>query len=263
MLRNALLASVAVFAATSAFAADLPSRKSAPAVPYVAAPVFTWTGFYVGADVGGGWTNDKIKSYTTATGAPIGTATLNGSGVLGGLFAGYNWQTGSNIVLGLEGDLEATSIAAKKSFAYTYGTTAVVIGTAPAKESIPYQGSIRARLGYAAGNVLFYATGGLAFAQFNTKYIDVLSPSSFSSVKGGWTLGAGVEYAFNNNWTARAEYRYTQFQNFTDNVNTGNTGNPGNFWSGTSVKHSVNESAVRVGIAYKFGAPASAVVAKY
>ncbi len=261
MLRNALLASAAfVVASSAAMAADLPSRKSAPVAPYVAAPIFTWTGFYVGADVGGGWTNDKIKLYNLVTGLPTGTGSLNGSGVLGGLFAGYNWQTGSNIVLGLEGDLEATSISASKTFGFAIPGILPINGTAGLSDKLPWQGSLRARVGYAANNVLFYATGGLAFAQVDTKYWTVGGASApFSSVKSGWTLGAGVEYAFNNNWTARAEYRYTQFQNFRDNVYDPNNA----AWQNVGTRHSINENAVRVGIAYKFSTPAAAVVAKY
>ncbi len=141
-------------------------------------------------------------------------------------------------------------------------------GNLVASESLPWQGSLRARLGYAAGNALFYVTGGLAVAQINTKYITLpptpfnigfaAGANSFSSTQAGWTLGGGVEYAFNANWTARAEYRYTNFGGFTDNIV-----NATGFWNVLGEKHQISENALRVGIAYKFGAPASAVVAKY
>ncbi len=260
MLRKILLSSVAFVAvSTAAFAADLPNRKVAPAAPYVAAPIFTWTGFYVGAQVGGGWTNDKMRAYNTATNVYQDYGKLNGSGVVGGLFAGYNWQMSNSIVLGVEGDIEATSISPKSVAVYNPAGL-LAVGAYSYNESLPWQGSLRARAGYAAGNALFYVTGGLALAQINTKYITTgVASSSFSGTQAGWTLGAGIEYAFNQNWTLRGEYRYTQFAGSKDNVaNAANT-----FWTGNTFKHSVNENQVRVGIAYKFGAPASAVVAKY
>ena len=266
MLRTILLSSAAVVALTSAsFAADLPSRKAPAMAPYVAVPIFTWTGFYVGGDVGGAWTNDSVK--TTVGGVPyLNTFKENASGVVGGLFAGYNWQTGANIVLGVEGDIEATSLNAKTTTFTTAAGALIPAGNILASESLPWQGSVRARVGYAAGNALFYVTGGLAVAQINTKYTTLntntfeLIPgsNSFSSTQAGWTLGGGIEYAFNPSWTLRAEYRYANFGGFKDNITQ-----PGGAWDGVSAKHQVTENTVRVGIAYKFGAPAAAVVAKY
>jgi outer membrane immunogenic protein len=256
--------------ATSAFAADLPSK--APVAPYAAVPAFTWTGFYVGADIGGGWTNDHVFDFFTATGIqnfPI--FGQNSAGVLGGLFAGYNWQTNANLVFGVEGDIEATKLKSQaSSFTLIAGGVAVPPGNGTANESLPWQGSLRARLGYAAGPALFYLTGGLAVAQINTQYTTLAGnifanppgSSSFSSTRVGWTLGAGLEYAFASNWTARAEYRYTDYGNFSDTIVT-NAALANGQWDLTTARHSVNESVVRVGVAYKFGAPVSAVVAKY
>jgi outer membrane immunogenic protein len=193
---------------------------------------------------------------------------VNSSGVLGGLFAGYNWQTGSNIVLGVEGDIEATSLSAKAtSFTALPANNAIPAGNATQTDSIPWQGSVRGRLGYAANNALFYITGGLAFGQINTKYTTlptntfslIAGSTSFSGTQAGWTVGGGVEYAFTANWIGRAEYRYTSFGGFKDNIVSAANG----AWNGNSAKHQVSENAIRVGIAYKFGAPASAVVAKY
>jgi outer membrane immunogenic protein len=117
---------------------------------------------------------------------------------------------------------------------------------------------------------LFYLTGGLAVAEINTQYATLAGnifanppgSSSFSSTRVGWTLGTGLEYAFASNWTARAEYRYTDYGNFSDTIVT-NAALANGQWDLTTARHSVNESVVRVGIAYKFGAPVSAVAAKY
>ncbi len=260
-----LLSTVALAALTTAsFAADLPSRKSPAEAPYVAVPMFTWTGFYVGGDIGGAWTNDGSRYRLTPAGvgfAPAGTliatSSMNSSGVVGGLFAGYNWQFSNAFVVGLEADVEATSLS--KNNANIQGVFAGVVGPIGFlnSEKLPWQGSARARLGYAAGNALFYVTGGLALAQIQTRYF-LITTDSFSQTRAGWTLGGGVEYAFNANWTARIEYRYSQFGTIRDTLT--NTTFPA---GALAVSHPISENAVRVGIAYKFGAPAAAVVAKY
>ena len=263
-----LLSTVAIAALTTAsFAADLPSRKSPAEAPYVAVPMFTWTGFYVGGDIGGAWTNDGSRYRLTPAGvgfAPAGTlvatSSMNSSGVVGGLFAGYNWQFSNAFVVGLEADVEATSLSKNNANILAIGDGFVVPIGFLNSEKLPWQGSARARLGYAAGNALFYVTGGLALAQIQTRYFnaDFNTTDSFSQTRAGWTLGGGVEYAFNANWTARIEYRYSQFGTIRDTLT--NTTFPA---GALAVSHPISENAVRVGIAYKFGAPAAAVVAKY
>jgi outer membrane immunogenic protein len=254
MLRQILLSSAALAAlSTVSLAADLPARKTAPA-PYVAAPIFTWTGFYVGAQVGAAWTNDKVSDYTTG-GVYLGSGKVNSSSVVGGLHAGYNMQTGA-IVYGIEADLEASGLS--KSSATLYSPAGVLYaGVYSYSTKIDWQGSIRGRLGYAAGPALFYVTGGAAFANVKTAY----NPGGYSTsdTKAGWTLGAGVEYAFAPNWTARIEYRYTDYGSFSDTTAAA----PVTFWSGESIKHKLQEQAVRIGVSYKFGAPAAPVVARY
>lgn len=263
MIRKILLSSAALLAVTSAsFAADLPNRK-APPVAYVA-PVFTWTGFYIGVDVGAGWINPTINYWTPpAPLTPNGSSRLSGAGILGGLYAGYNWQLSNNFLVGLEADVEATGINQSTS---TYYTNAGVpnVTTIGANVNLPWQGSMRARVGVVAmPNLLIYATGGLAGAQINTKYTNLLGgggQDSFSRTSAGWTLGAGVEAALMPNLIARAEYRFTQFDGARNhllnapivliNPNVARTGK-------------INENQVRVGLAYKFGAVAAPVVAKY
>jgi len=90
----------------------------------------------------------------------------------------------------------------------------------------------------------------LAVAQINTKY-SALPPGvgvdSFSTTRAGWTLGGGLEYAFNANWTVRAEYRYSSFGNFRDTLAATAALIPA-----ASARHNLNENAVRLGVAYKF-----------
>jgi outer membrane immunogenic protein len=128
-MKKFLLSTVALATMTAgAMAADLPARRMAPA-PYVAVPVFTWTGFYVGANVGAAWNGNRRDNFgfgdtlTTAGGFPVvpvaGGSFFGGNGflfdrdrdrtsILGGVQAGYNWQVtpGSGFVLGIEGDIQ-------------------------------------------------------------------------------------------------------------------------------------------------------------
>ena len=241
MIRT-LLATAAIGALTvAASAADLPGRSAAVAP----APMFTvlnWTGFYVGAQIG--YASERVTG-TNATAALLlpDPGTTTPAGVVGGLHAGYNYQTGA-LVLGIEGDIEATGLS--KS---TLTSSLTRFHTAKAD----WQGSIRGRVGYAFDRALIYATGGVAFQELKESIGNVGAAPyhSFSNQRAGWTLGGGLEYAVTNNWSVRAEYRYTDFGKSTNigGINSGNISN-------------ARENAFRLGLSYKFGGP-SAVVAKY
>ena len=249
----------AIVASSSAFAASPAGEPAAPP-----ASVFNWTGFYAGADIGGGWSSDNVNYYTGEGFPPyarIDTAKVDGSGLLGGVFTGYNYQLNSVIVAGVEGDFEGTSIGGKNHcMIVTSGTPYCPpsFGAQSTSDALPWQGSLRGRLGYAAGNALIYATGGLAFAQINTGYAGEVGPitgsDSFSRTRTGWTLGAGVDYALNSNWVVRAEYRYSSFGSIKDTL----VNAPLGAVYATAGHTSVDENILRIGIAYKFDAPASA-----
>jgi len=242
-MKKILLAGAFAALATSAVAADLPSRRAPVAYAPVAAPIFTWAGLYVGADVGYAWGKDAQKQHNPA-GALIESHSTKTKGLLGGLYAGYNWQSGA-FVYGLEGDVELSNV--RGTFVYANGDST--------KQSVGVQGSVRGRLGYAIDRTLLYVTGGVAIA--DQKHRVELANGTFESaskVRAGWTLGAGVEYAISNNWIARAEYRYTDFGK---NSQTLAVTAPG-----FSFKNHDTDHAVRLGVSYKFGGP-SAIVAKY
>ncbi len=168
---------MALLVSGSAFAADL--RMAPPPAPMAPLPVFTWTGFYLGGDVGGAWTTDKLTESTTAIVPPrTGSATLDSSGVIGGAHIGYNWQV-TNWVFGLEGDFDGTSLkktgnclvedAGVGNLAPGTCFPQTSVGTSHAfSTQLPWQASIRGRIGYAFNNVLVYATGGVAFADIKT-----------------------------------------------------------------------------------------------
>lgn len=169
--------------AVSAQAADLGYQRRAE--PYAVQPlVYSWVGPYIGANLGYGW-GDITNNPTSP------------SGLLGGVQAGYNWQSGA-WVFGLEGDVQING--ADDTFA-------------PWKFSNPWFGTARGRVGYAFNNVLVYGTGGLAFGEVSGQ--NFFLTESHGTI--GWTAGAGVEMALNKNWSAKAEYLYVDLsdKNFT------------------------------------------------
>lgn len=238
MIRRLLLPMAAAAGlAGPAIAADLPYGQ-APAA-YTPAPIFTWTGFYLGGQLGYAWVGEKLNGWGPYYGFSGVNYTSNG--VIGGAHAGYNLQF-NQIVLGLEGDVEGTGVNR------SYGFGAVTYGS-----QVPVEGSIRARLGFALDRALFYVTGGAAFAGVTNTYQSWLGYNSIGRSLAGWTIGGGLEYALFNNWSVRAEYRYADFGSTTDY--------PYAAVPGGGVTHHVTENAVRAGFSYKFdglfGAPAA------
>jgi outer membrane immunogenic protein len=272
MYRKLLLASVAglAFTGSAAFAADLPSRAPPPVyLPPV--PIFTWTGIYIGGQIGYAWAsgNNNFTGFDPFFG-PAGTflSTSAGgtpSGVIGGANVGYNYQI-NQWVLGLEGSVDGTSLSNTAVVAFPDGTSL----TAHTKADI--QGSIRGRLGVAWARALIYATGGVAFGGFNTDVslvnsgavigVPFFANGNVSNTRVGWTVGGGIQYAITNNWSVRAEYRYTNWGNLRDgSLSPVVAGAPGFFFNGN--RH-LNQNQVQVGFDYKFDLYAPApVVAKY
>ena len=187
-------AALAVFgAAASALAADV----GAPPPYERAAPIYNWTGFYVGGHLGGAFSSDNDFS-----GLAIGN---NSNGrFLGGLQVGADWQLSPNWVIGTEGqiswlsgDVEAIFPA---GFVYTNDQRALA--------------SVTARVGYTWGPGLIYVKGGYARSDNNESVTLAGIPIAFATVgdhSNGYTFGAGIEYMFAPNWSAKAEYQYYNF----------------------------------------------------
>ena len=237
-MKKFLLAGAAVAAlASGAQAADLGSPR-APVAAAVVAPAFSWTGFYLGAHAGFGWASAR---YTDFTGR-LGTGSTTANGLFGGVQAGYNWQI-NNFVFGVEGDLSAGGLRR------TYALTAAESYRA----TVPFLSSLRARAGIAADRALFYVTGGLGVVTFNDRVFTTATRAtlfSASTTRAGYTLGAGIEYAITQNWTAKAEYLYYGFgdrrNQFTTNDRT-----------------RTDIHTVKIGVNYLFSTGPSAVVARY
>jgi outer membrane immunogenic protein len=245
-MKRLLLSATALVALTAATsAADLPSRiASAPIV--AAVPVFTWSGFYVGAQVGHAWS----EIDTRASFADLNEAgDFEADGLVGGAHAGFNYQFGS-VVVGVEGDIEAAGIDGERRFADLFG--AGLVDTLAVESQINVQGSIRARLGLALDRALIYATGGVALAHVENTYTTTFNPAvpvspdveSFESTEWGWTLGAGLEYAVTDHLTGRVEYRYTKFDTIR---NAPSDDNPGPLFDNDAEQHTV-----RAGVSYRF-----------
>jgi len=224
-MRKYLLPVAFLTAAVPAMAADINAPPPPP--PYVPPPLFSWTGLYLGGQIGYAWGTD------TVTVIPLGFGTdFTPNGVVGGGHIGYNLQL-SQFVVGVEGDIEGTSISR------TFSPGGVIYNT-----SVSVQGSIRARLGLALDRVLVYATGGGEFAGFDTT-VTAIVPDQTSQSRAAWTVGGGIEYAVTPNWSIRAEYRYADFGDFTQPA-------PFTFGFASSVNHHETENAVRAGFSYKF-----------
>ena len=280
MLRRILMASVgAVALAGTAVAADLPSRAPPPVyLPPV--PIFTWTGIYVGGQIGYGWgqnnTNfgDNFGDFTSFS--------YNASGVIGGAHVGYNLQLNQwgpqwgQFVIGLEGDVDGTSLSKSSTLFVPFGASlgfAPYAGVGSFNVNHSVEGSIRGRIGYAWDRALIYATGGVAFGGFNgnacvnyaaTTQFDAFGAcASASTTRVGWTVGGGIDYAVTNNWSIRAEYRYTDFGHAT--VFANGLTNPIAGDLGAFVNRHFKENRVQVGFSYKLelAPPPGPVVAKY
>ena len=188
---------------------------------------------------GGGWGETRWQYIGV-----VGNTNHDSSGWLAGGQAGYNWQAGS-WVFGLEADAHWADIDGSTfcpNAAFTCGTNVNTLA------------SFRGRLGYAAGPVLFYGTGGAGYS--NTRYSATSAgPLNFfdSTDRWGYAAGAGIEWGFAPNWSAKVEYMHYGFDTYTA-VNTLTT--VGN------ADLRLDIDTVKVGINYRFGGP-GAVVARY
>jgi outer membrane immunogenic protein len=202
LIRMVLVSAAASVTGLSAVAADLPARVE-PVAPVVYVPTFTWTGFYLGGELGWIRTDPEYTAGALLLGAPFVVSSASSKdGLSYGLLAGYNYQMG-NLVFGIEGDFEGWTVGKIR-----YASITGDFLTAHSK----WGGSIRGRLGYAADRALFYVTGGAAFVSNETSI-----PTTGISIGGdgtrlGWTAGAGMDYAITNNWFTGLEYRYSQFE---------------------------------------------------
>jgi outer membrane immunogenic protein len=261
MKRRVLAAALLPFFATSSFAADMAVKAPPPPAPATS----SWTGFYVGGNIGYGWGDARTDTNWSNLGGFAGvpsasavtTNTLKLDGASGGFQAGYNLQLSPMVVAGLETDWQATNARASANNSTAYS----LLGILPATATSNYQtkllsfGTVRARLGYLAGANLFYATGGFAYGReevggtLNESVggIGIAASSGFgaSQTATGWTVGGGVEGPIAKKLTWKAEYLYLDLNALNFSSPGPGAGEP---YSGSA---QFRENIVRVGLNYR------------
>lgn len=191
---------------------------------------YNWSGVYVGGLVGYGWGDTRYEDDSDVTTDPID---LDGASV--GLTVGYNYQFHPNWVAGVEADVSWSGIDASEP---TTPDGNWGCGDACTTE-VEWYGTVRARLGYAMDRFLVYGTGGLAVGRVKGELENSGPEWVTKDTNVGWAAGAGVEYAFTQNWTAKLEYMHVDL-GWTDRSGINDFRTDADF------------DAVRVGINYKF-----------
>jgi outer membrane immunogenic protein len=222
------LAAVLLLATSfSAQGADIPIQRPIYKGVHSVVAYYNWTGFYLGINAGYG--------FGTSSWSAVPGTSIKPTGFMVGGTLGYNYQVGS-MVYGLEGDFDWSGVK---------GSVSCGAGLVNCETSNTWLGTFRGRLGYAFDRWLPYLTAGGAFGNVKaTASVPILGAAvSTSKTQIGWTVGAGLEYAFLSNWTAKIEYLYVDLGSF-------DTG-PAPFVNNVSFK----ESIVRAGLNYKFAGP--------
>lgn len=280
-MKRLLIAGAAIVAlGATASAADMPVK----AFPKAPDPVYGWSGFYVGANVGAAWGRSDITSiYSCPTNcvyilpaqfAQFGSAASgdpSNSRFTGGVQVGANWQSGA-LVLGIEVDYNAFRLSLSRA-----GGGLVVPGVG---ESFVSGASLdthwlltaRARVGFTvAPALLVYATGGVAVTKIDlaNNFADncinfcgagtsFFGASSTSATRAGYAVGGGAEWALNRNWSLKAEYLYLNFGSISTTLINNTV--PGLDPNVGTTSANLRANTARVGINYRFGGP---VVANY
>jgi outer membrane immunogenic protein len=236
-MKKLLLGAAAVLAfAAPAVAADLPARPYTKAPAYTAPEmVYNWTGFYIGGHLGGAFAGDNNIAGSDGR-------------FLAGVQGGADYQFARNWVVGIE---------AQYSWLPTDNNGGLLFpGATLVTQDNRGLGSVTGRLGYTWGPALLYAKGGYAFRDSSINVSTPAGPAAFATSgnkKDGYTVGAGLEYLFAPNWSAKVEYQYYDFGN------TSFTGGPPDI-VGATVRN--DEHTVKAGLNYRFGW-GGPVVAKY
>jgi outer membrane immunogenic protein len=239
VVKKFVFGSIALIALVgTAAAADLPRRPAYKAAPMMSpVPVYNWTGFYVGGNVGGAWGN--IEATDVNTGA---TVSPNNSGFAGGGQIGYDYQMGP-WVIGIRNIFDGTSISGG-------ATISDPLFSGTINGHLHWFDSLTARAGYLVQpNVLLYAQGGAAWTSWDVNAINGAG-AQVGEISGGnrtgWTVGGGAEWMFLPHWSTFLEYNYMGFG--TRSATT--TACVGGTCANISAKSNLQN--VLVGVNYKF-----------
>jgi outer membrane immunogenic protein len=208
--QSAALTFALCFVAASAFAADLPLPAPLPPI----SPAYNWTGFYVGGNLGAGWSGISDSNFSDTLGSSF-TGSTN-TQFVGGAQVGVNYQFWGGVVIGAEAMFDWSTVSHNNPVTATdpTNTVAVNLGVADAR----WMSTATGKIGYAWDRVLFYAKGGGAWIATTSPSISIAGgPASFTGASNAtastWTVGFGLEWAFSGNWSARAEYDYIALPN--------------------------------------------------
>jgi outer membrane immunogenic protein len=226
----AILAVAIATSASCALAADMPQAYSR--APVAVSPAYDWTGFYLGAMGGYGFSDNASVNGFATTNAGL-------KGGFAGATLGANYQIGQ-FVFGIEDDFAWSGIG--KTWPATFGVAV--------QDRMLAFGTITGRAGFAANNVLFYGKGGYAYM------LNELSGTGFGATvwerryHSGWTIGAGLEYAFAGTWSAKVEYMFAQY-----------LASPYILLNNATLAADVH--TIKAGINYRFGWAGQPVTARY
>jgi outer membrane immunogenic protein len=281
-LRRLILASLTLAGLSNGLsettlAADLGTRAPAPIYTKApAAPPFSWTGFYLGGNVGAATahasgTSDFVD--TLVAGSPFAsnpqTNSLSSTNALAGGQIGFNWQLDPRWVVGIEGDWDWTRARYSVCRQNDINSTACVDtgnGFETFSARTDWLATARARLGFTVANVLLYGTGGAAWGRVETELMQsclhkgcgiasqtqLSAASTADHTKAGWVAGLGAEAAIDSHWSVRAEWQHIDLGTITDSLSTTTavgvtTGTQTTVWS-----RSERFDEFRVGANYRF-----------
>lgn len=231
----------------SALAADISVKAPVPVAPY------SWTGFYVGAHVGAGWSDtDWVHEHCNCPGgANMGEpgqflTTATGNAFLGGAQAGYDHQYAPNWLIGFEGQLSWTGIDGEGAWTGNNGDPHT------ASFNVNWVATFGPRLGYIFDRGLVYIKGGVALANIDYDHTHLMQADSTlhavsgSNTKTGWSIGGGIEHVVWRQFTAKVEYNFIDLGSKNVTLTKCCTFN---------VDQQIH--VVKAGINYRFGAPAA------
>jgi opacity protein-like surface antigen len=213
----------------------IPDGASAFYTKAAAATLYHWAGAYVGANFGGAFSSGE----TVLT--PIGSDTINPSGVLGGVQFGYNYLLAPTWLIGIEGELDWTTAQGKSNFVDPAGTASLSVTS-----DHRWYDSLSGRIGHVTGPLMLFVKGGVAWmnADYTMQVNSGLDGSTLTNTtRTGWSVGAGLEYMLGSRWSAKFEYDHLDFDSKT-------LGFVNPFGNSVTLQTAVNE--VKAGVNYHF-----------
>lgn len=223
-----IASAISLFPVISAHAADVIAAPEAESVAGPLPTAFNWEGAYIGGQTGYSWAGSKFSSHIGPE-----TVTLKPRGFLGGVYGGYNLDSGNNVIFGFDADA---------TYDHQPKDDSTVNGVIGIESRLRWSGAVRARAGYAFERFLPYIAGGMAIGNIkDTVSLARLGSEAERHTRIGWTVGAGVDYAATDNVILRLEYRYADYGR-----------RDYDFGGYLDLRNRFKTNEIRMGVAYKF-----------